>query len=147
MGDIGVTMMAKAWSSFIHADRGTDAAPARPANSRPVDSRPVDWRRRMSNHIAYALLVYTVLQIFVTMGALKSEGPSLLPYIALIVLVVAIIPSCRGYERRWNRLSDEEAAHPALASHFRHDRMMLWALAVGLPFVISGAFLLLARIA
>ena len=37
-------------------------------------ARPVDWRRKMSDNIAYALLVYTALQIFVTMGALKSEG-------------------------------------------------------------------------
>jgi hypothetical protein len=103
-------------------------------------TRKVDWRRKMSDHIAYALLVYTALQIFVTIGALKTEGASLLPYLALIILVGAIIPACRRFERRWNRLNDEQAADPALEAHYRHDRFMLWALAIGLPFALTALF-------
>jgi hypothetical protein len=61
-------------------------------------SKPLDWRKRMSDNIAYALLVYTVLQIFVTMGALHGKGGSMLPYFALIMLVAAIIPACRRFE-------------------------------------------------
>jgi hypothetical protein len=102
--------------------------------------RLVDWRRKMSDHIAYALLVYTSLQIFVTMGALRSEGSSLLPYLTLIVLVGAIIPACRRFERRWNRLSDEQAADPEFARFYRRDRMALWLLAIGLPFAITAMF-------
>jgi hypothetical protein len=103
-------------------------------------ARPIDWRRRMSDNIAYALLVYTALQIFVTIGALKAEGSSLLPYLALIVLVVAIIPACRRFERRWNRLTDAQAADPALASWFRRDCIALWLLAIGLPFALTALF-------
>ena len=103
-------------------------------------ARPVDWRRKMSDNIAYALLVYTALQIFVTMGALRGDGASLLPYLALIVLVVAIIPACRRFENRWNRLSDVQAADPSLAPFYRRDRLMLWLLAIGLPFVLTGLF-------
>jgi len=103
-------------------------------------ARPIDWRRRMSDNIAYALLVYTGLQIFVTMGALKAEGGSLLPYLALVILVGAIIPACRRFERRWNRLSDVQAADPAMSGYFRRDRIALWLLAIGLPFVITGLF-------
>ncbi len=104
------------------------AAPSRSSNLSQVTSDThVDWRRRMSDHIAYALLVYTALQIFVTMGALKSDGGSLLPYLALIILVVAIIPACRSFEARWNRLSDEQAHDPELAPAYRHDRMALLA--------------------
>ena len=108
--------------------------------------RPLDWRRRMSDNIAYALLVYTALQIFVTMHALRAGGGSLLPYVALIFLVGAIIPSCRGFERRWNRLSNEQAADPALASYYRRDRLMLWALAIGLPFALTALFKGLAAV-
>jgi hypothetical protein len=104
------------------------------------ESKPLDWRRRMSDNIAYALLVYTALQIFVTMGALKAEGGSLLPYLTLVVLVGAIIPSCRRFERRWNRLSDAQAANPEFASYYRRDRAMLWLLPIGLPFVVTGLF-------
>lgn len=104
------------------------------------DARPADWRRRMSDHIAYALLVYTALQIFVTMGALKGEGGSVLPYLALVVLVAAIIPACRRFERRWNRLTDEQAHDPALAGYYRRDRNTLWLLAIGLPFALTALF-------
>lgn len=107
-----------------------------------VDGRQgaVDWRRKMSDHIAYALLVYTALQIFVTVGALKSTGGSLLPYLALIILVIAIIPACRRFERRWNRLNDDQAHDAALAPYYRRDRLMLWLLAIGLPFALTGMF-------
>jgi hypothetical protein len=105
-----------------------------------ADAPPVDWRRRMSDHIAYALLVYTALQIFVTVGALKTEGGSLLPYLALVILVVSIIPACRGFEARWNRLSDAEAHDPARAPEFRRDRLALWLLAIGLPFGLTALF-------
>jgi hypothetical protein len=126
--------MANAWE---HSDEG-----------RKPTVRTRDWRKRMSDNIAYALLVYTGLQIFVTMSALHSSaGGSLLPYFALIVLVVAIIPACRLYERRWNRLTDAQAADPALASYFRRDRLLVWAMAIGLPFLVTAMFKLLAMFA
>ena len=125
-------LMVKAWQRMF-------AAPIEGAAAKPLD-----WRRRMSDHIAYALLVYTALQIFVTMGALRSEGASLLPYMALVVLVGAIIPACRRFERRWNQLSDVQAANPEFAPFYRRDRLMLWLLAIGLPFAITGMFRLLA---
>lgn len=102
--------------------------------------RIVDWRKKMSDHIAYALLIYTGLQIFITMGALKSQNGSLLPYFALIILVGAIIPACRTFERRWNRLSDVQAHDPDLAPDYRRDRNMVWLLAIGLPFLLTGMF-------
>ena len=122
--------MAKAWHRNFVSAHAAD--------------RPLDWRKRMSDHIAYALLAYTGLQIFVTMGALNAKSGSLLPYFALIVLVAAIIPACRRFERRWNRLSDEQARDPELAPFYRHDRNWVWALAIGLPFIVTGIFKLLA---
>ncbi len=109
-----------------------------------ANSKPLDWRKRMSDNIAYALLVYTGLQIFVTMGALHGEGGSILPYFALVLLVAAIIPACRRFERRWARLSDGQAADPEFASFYRRDQRWLWAMAVGLPFVVTALFKLLA---
>ena len=105
-----------------------------------TEGATVDWRRKMSDHIAYALLAYTALQIFVTVGALKSNGGSLLPYLALVILVVAIIPACRRFEARWNRLSDDQAHDPALAPLYRRDRLALWTLAIGLPFALTALF-------
>jgi hypothetical protein len=104
------------------------------------DHQATDWRRKMSDNIAYALLTYTALQIFITIGALKTKGTSLLPYLALIILVSAIIPACRGFERRWTSLSAAQAADPELESRFRRDRLSLWLLAIGLPFLLTALF-------
>jgi hypothetical protein len=101
-------------------------------------ARPLDWRKRMSDNIAYALLVYTALQIFVTVQALKAGTSSVLPYLALVVLVAAIIPACRAYESRWSEMSDEAAADPTFAGAFRRDQIALWALAIGLPFALTA---------
>ena len=100
----------------------------------------LDWRRKMSDHVAYGLLVYTGLQIFVTMSALKVGQGSILPYFALIVLVAAIIPGCRMFEKRWESLSDSEAANPELADRFKRDRLLVWLFALGLPFALTGLF-------
>lgn len=105
-----------------------------------------NWHGRMSDNIAYALLVYTALQIFMTMGALDGRSGSLLPYLALVVLVAAIIPACRQMEARWERLAHEHNDDVALASAFRRDRMALWLLAIGLPFGLTGIFALLAMV-
>lgn len=101
-------------------------------------AHPLDWRKKMSDHVAYALLVYTGLQIFVTMGELHGKGGSILPYFALVLLVAAIIPACRAFERRWVAIGDEHAADPELAPRFRRDRLVLWTIAIGLPFLITG---------
>lgn len=122
---------------------GSATRPGAPANASPAQSGTaptIDWRRKMSDHIAYGLLVYTALQIFVTIGALKSHGGSLLPYFALVILVVAIIPACRRFEARWNRLSDEQSHDTSLAPYFRRDRLAVWLLAIGLPFGLTALF-------
>lgn len=101
-------------------------------------AKPRDWRKSMSDHVAYALLVYTGLQIFMTVKALSGGTSSLLPYVALVILVAAIIPACRWFERRWTSLSDEDAIDPSYAGAFRRDAVMLWVLAIGLPVVLTG---------
>jgi hypothetical protein len=104
-------------------------------------ARKLDWRRKMSDNVAYALLVYTGLQIFVTMTVLKTGHGSALPYLALVVLIAAIIPACRLFEKRWEALSDNEAANPEFADRFKRDRLVLWLCAIGLPLSLTGVFL------
>jgi hypothetical protein len=111
-----------------------------------LDGMRRDWRKGMSDNIAWALLVYTALQIVLTMGVLRAQGASVLPYLALVILVAAIIPSCRRFERRWTLLDDHAATDPALARRYRRDQLGLWALAIGLPFAIAGGFRLLAML-
>lgn len=108
--------------------------------SAPARTRTRDWRKAMSDHVAYSLLVYTGLQIFVTVKALSEGTSGLLPYLALIVLVAGIIPALRWFERRWIGLDDAEAADPAYVAAFRRDTLALWMLAVGLPFALTLVF-------
>ena len=116
------------------------------AGTQKRSGRKLDWRRKMSDNVAYALLVYTGLQIFVTMGALKNGSGSILPYLALIVLVAAIIPGCRMFEKRWDSLSNSEAANPELRGRFRRDLVILWISAIGLPLALTGLFLGIAAL-
>ena len=116
------------------------------ATSHKRAGRKLDWRKKMSDNVAYALLVYTGLQIFVTMGQLKSGSGSILPYFALIVLVAAIIPGCRMFERRWDSLSDLDAANPELRDRFRRDQIILWLSALLLPIGLTLLYLGLAAI-
>ena len=138
--------MAKAWQRDEAAPIAREAHGQDASLQKRWSSKSRDWRKRMSDHIAYALLVYTGLQIFVTMGALKASGPSMLPYLALCILVIGIIPACRRFEHRWNRLSDAQATDPALARYYRKDLVLLWVLAIGLPFLITGVLRVLALV-
>lgn len=113
-------------------------AKAQPAGARR--SRTLDWRKRMSDNVAFALLVYTSLQIFVTTAALRISGSTALPMLALVVLVAAIIPLCRRFEKRWEAIGDEAAADPALKPRYRRDQLVLWVIAIGLPFLLTGLF-------
>lgn len=129
--------------------RGGGSVPVTERDGRPQpgsDQPGRGWHDRMSDNIAYALLVYTGLQIFMTMGALQVRSGSLLPYLALVVLVAAIIPACRQLETRWNHLASGQDRDPLLAPAFRRDRLALWLLAIGLPFALTGMFGLLAMV-
>ncbi|AKM11387.1 hypothetical protein [Croceicoccus naphthovorans] len=100
-------------------------------------AQPRDWRKRISDNLAYGLLVYTGLQIFVTMKQLKELSGTMLPYMALIVLVGGIIPAARMLERHWDKLDDIHAFDPAEAPRFARDRAIIWAAAIGLPFLLA----------
>lgn len=100
----------------------------------------LDWRKQISDHIAYGLLVYTGLQIFVTATVLKENSSSILPYFALVILVFAIIPGCRLFEARWSELSDAQAADPELSGAYKRDRAIIWAFAIAAPLLLTGLF-------
>lgn len=97
----------------------------------------LDWRKRMSDTVAYSLLVYTGLHIFVTVGAIQATGAKMLALAALVVLVFGVIPLWRRFEKRWASLSDDQAHDPAYASAYRRDKILVWTLAIGLPVGIT----------
>ena len=109
--------------------------------------KPIVWTKRMSDHIAAALLVYTALHIIVTMQAIKGEGGSILPYFGLVLLVGAIIPGCRLFEKRWERLAASGEPDERLRTLFVRDAVYLWVAAIGLPFAITGLIMALGSLA
>lgn len=113
---------------------------ARHESAQSYSGQKLDWRRKISNHVAYGLLFYTGLHIFLTMKELKTGNGSLLPYMALVVLVAAIIPAARWFEMRWRELSDAQAANPALSPDFRREVVLMWAIALGLPAALTFGF-------
>ena len=128
-------MMAKA-TTGSHSS----PAPVKTAAWTGPIARTPDWRKRMSDTVAYALLVYTALQILVTMHVMSQGNASTLPMFALVVLVAAIIPLFRHYERHWEGLDDAAAANRDLAPLFRRDQLSVWLFAIGLPFAVTGLF-------
>jgi hypothetical protein len=105
-----------------------------------TSGRARDWRKSMSDHVAYALLVYTALQIFLTVKAMSEGFSSIFPYVALVALVAAMIPLCRWFEKRWADLTDEQAADSDYAGAFRRDAIGLWMLAICLPLALTMIF-------
>lgn len=123
--------MSETLDSRFHAVRGRRAGTIGTGATK-------DWRRRMSDNVATALIAYTGLQIYVTVQALKKGFGPALSYMALILLIAAIIPACRRFERRWLTISDAAAHDPALRGLFRRDQALLWALTIGTPFAVTA---------
>lgn len=104
--------------------------------------RDTSLAHRMSNHVAYGLLIYTLLMIFVVSPRLKSEGMSLWPYVLLVILVALFIPVLRIFEKRWarydgDRVGEGPAPDPGT---YRGQVILLWALSFVVPFIWLALF-------
>jgi len=95
------------------------------------------FAKRMSDHVAVALVVYTLMLIFVTTPAIETEGMSTFPYFLLVFLVGGIIPFLRYLERRWVKFENSELAQDGFNTRFTIDRVLLWVVAIGVPYGLS----------
>jgi predicted membrane protein len=98
------------------------------------------YAKRISDHVAIALVVYTLALIFITSPSMTSEGTSILPYFALVGFVAMVIPACRNMERRWQALEKGELGEGSLETRFAADRIKLWVAALGIPVFLSVLF-------
>ncbi len=90
--------------------------------------------KRISSHIAYALVVYTLLLIFEVSPQMESKGMSIMPYLILVLLVGLVILPCRNLERRWQAIEASGSADNAdNQAAFRRDVIGVWIAAVGIP--------------
>ena len=102
------------------------------------------YAKRMSDHVAFALITYTLMLIFVVTPAMESKGTSILPYFLLVLLVGAVIPSLRRFEHKWKMLEDSELGSGGLETRFAFDRIKLWVGALGIPLLLAGIFRMIA---
>jgi hypothetical protein len=99
---------------------------------------------RMTRHVAIALLVFSVLQIWLVSAAIDAGAPRTTAVAAMIVLIVAALPFARITERRWQVLGQHALPSPALMDRFRRDTRLVWLLALTVPAAWTGAVWLLA---
>ncbi len=98
------------------------------------------YAKRISDHVAVSLVVYTLALIFITSPAMESKGTSILPYFMLVVFVAMVIPACRKMERRWQALEASELGEGGLETRFTIDRLKLWIGAIGIPVILAVVF-------
>lgn len=110
------------------------------ANSRPQRK---SYGKRMCNMVAYALLVHTLMLIFVTAPSLGFGEMSITPYLLLVVLVALAIPFLRNVEKKWRHVTD---ADMSLRRSFIEDSIALWAFAIAMPVVYRLPAVFLARL-
>lgn len=98
------------------------------------------YAKRMSDHIAYALVTYTLMLIFVVTPSMESKGTTILPYFLLVFLVAAVIPSLRRFDHKWKSLEGSELGSEGLQTRFAFDRIKLWVGAIGIPLLLATLF-------
>lgn len=99
--------------------------------------KPKGYAKRISDQIALALIVYTLLLIFMVTPTLES-GMRIWPYFLLVLLVAAVIPFFRGLDHRWKALETSELSGSGLNTRFAIDRVKLWMVALGIPFILAA---------
>lgn len=97
-----------------------------------------NYAKKMSTHIAYALVVYTLLLIFEVSPQMVSKDMSILPYFVLVALVAAVIVPCRNLERRWQAI--EAGGSEDRGKQFTREVVLLWLAAIGLPTLLMAIF-------
>ncbi len=98
------------------------------------------YAKKINDHIALALIAYTMALIFGVTPAMKTEGGSILPYFLLVVFVALMVPFCRNIDNKWKKLDGSELGDSNLKSRYAIDRTKLWMVALGVPILLWFLF-------
>lgn len=110
------------------------------AEQAPHSRAHKSYAKRISDHVAVGLVVYTLALIFITSPAMESDGTSILPYFMLVVFVAMVIPACRKIERRWEKLEASDLGDGGLQTRFTMDRVKIWVAAIVIPVILAVLF-------
>ncbi len=89
-------------------------------------NRSKSWSKRISSHLAAALVVFCLMQIFI----IAKLGGSLVLHLGVIVAIGGFGIAARGLERRWELLEQSSLSESSLRTRFRSDLLQLWTAAV-----------------
>lgn len=119
------------------ATRFTSRQRAFPPGNLP-DARKLS--RRMTLHVAAALIVYAGIQLWLVVSAVSDGANRVLPYVAVGLILFAVVPLARRIEQRWARMAENTLPSRELCKSFRGEALRLWIGAIVLPFLWVGAF-------
>jgi hypothetical protein len=97
------------------------------------------FAKRINDHIAYALVIYTLMLIFVVSPKLEGKGLTIFPYFLLVALVAMAIPPCRNLDRKWQLIDKGASDDSRNSGRCNFDRIILWVGAIGFPLVLAFA--------
>lgn len=97
------------------------------------------YTKRISDNIAYALIVYTMMLIFLVAGAIKTSSMSIFPYLLLMLFVAVVIPMARKLEKKWEVLDESELSDNSLRNRYNMDRTKLWISTLSIPLILMVA--------
>lgn len=80
------------------------------------------FAKRISSHLAAALVVFCLLQI----GIVAKMGGSLVLHLGIIIAIGGYAVAARGLERRWHMLEQGGLSDGGMALRFRRDVAQLW---------------------
>ena len=120
------------------------AARGRASEDRASSRAKKTYTKRISDNIAYALIVYTMMLIFLVAGAIKTSGTSIMPYILLMLFVAVVIPMARKLEKKWEMLDQSELSDSSLNRRFNIDRTKLWIGTLVFPLFLMGVCTLIS---
>lgn len=88
--------------------------------------RNTGFAKRVSSHLAAALVVFCLLQIFIV----AKMGGSLVLHLGIIVAIAGFAIAARGLERRWQMLERGGLSQSGLRVRFRRDLLQLWGASI-----------------
>lgn len=94
------------------------------------------YAKRITDNIAYALIIYTLMLIFLVAGAITTNSMSVAPYLLLMLFIALVIPMARKLEKKWEMLDGSELSHSSLRKRFAIDRTKLWFGTFSLPLIL-----------
>lgn len=98
-------------------------------SARTPGMRHVNYAKRMSTHLAAALVSFAVLQIVVV----AKLGGSLALHLGIVVAIGGFALAARELEHRWALLGSTSLPAAGLTTRFRIDLLQLWGASLLAP--------------